>query len=175
MIFEFTLDNTTPEKKFRFKTIKVTPKQSLSKLKAKPDNTSFYAGTAENNRKTTIELYKTSELKTLITGVKLSNSNSADIKKAFKVVDNSYVNLNNGDWRDQIKKNQKTLKAGTIDIQCVNPSVLKAGKTYTLILETVTDGQFYKWDADKKIVKDAKGNPVNTTGSTVKIKVVVYN
>lgn len=169
LIFEFTVAG----KLFQTGKINVTPKQSLSKLKAKPNKTSFYAGTAPANRVTSVDIYKTSELKTFISDVKLSNSNSSEVKSAFKVI--RYTNMDVGDWRASIRKKQKSDWAGYVDIQCVNPSVLKAGKTYTLILETQTEGQFYKWDADKKIVKDAKGKNVVTTGSTVKINVVVYN
>ena len=167
------------------KSMKVKPVQKTSKIEYRIDwnnpkikKASFFSGVADNARVMDIDLIKTSELKTYITDIKIKDSNSADIKNAFRVEYHKRdVDLDTAinRYKTTFTKNTKQDPTGYITIKCINPELLKAGKTYNLVLETEYAGQFHKTDKYGNEVKDDKGNPIKINGSTFKIPVVVYD
>ncbi len=167
----------------------VRPKQMLPALKTDPIKFTIYQGVDNTDgklhRTKVFKLDKTSQLKTHISGVKIADSNPANIKQAFDI--EYYESALETAWYDAEYKDltATTLYAGDVTITCKYPELLVPGKTYEVALEAIFDGQFYKRDANGKVVAvekwvfDENRNPVKvknkvlTPGSIVKIKVEI--
>ena len=184
--------NNTASLDITSKPIRLVPVQKVPKIVTYIDKRAkraeFYSAVNTNNRIVSVDLVKTSQLKTHLfngqmigakyKGVKIKDTNSEVLKSAFTV--EYYEPSNEEDLTSAINKykdlpkNQKRLYAGRIVIKCVNPELLKAGKVYNLEFETEFDGQFYKTDKNGNWVSDSKGEKIKVNGSTFKVPVVVY-
>lgn len=160
------------------KKLTITPVQVVPLLGANKSEVAFSAGVADDVRTAEVQLSKKSELKTHITNVKLSDKNLASVKDAFRIV--GYIDEDDGDHiYENLPKDQKTLVAGTVVIQCIAPERVRTGKKYDLILEAEFDGQFCKRnkygelvDKDGNIIDDYE-DAVKIDGATITIPVVV--
>ncbi len=154
----------------------IRPNQKTPTLETSKGKLTFNQGAGEPYRSKTVTLTKTSQLKTHIIGLKLSDSNEAEIKQAFDVFyDDLEVASAPGvtGYHDYEGLTADRLDAGVITLKCKYPELLVKGKTYEVKIDTLYDGQFLKRDEWGTLVKDKDGNFIPTGGRVVTIKVVV--
>ncbi|MBQ7586705.1 MAG: leucine-rich repeat protein [Lachnospiraceae bacterium] len=136
---------------------KLRPVQTAPALTVTPSSAVFYNNAKPEDRVATVELTKTSVLNASVDktaknkGIKLSDRNSLELKNAFTV-----TYSDEGADVVPAPAGATTSKAGKVVIKCIAPELLTMGTTYDLILEPEWNGQF-----------------VNSTGSTVTVKVTV--
>lgn len=193
MVLRCEIQKNDPNKRVDSQLIKVKPIQKVPNLIMNRKRAVFYAGVKDGNRTFAIDLTKTGQLKTHITGVKIKDSNSEDLQNAFVIKQYTDGDIYYNGAADPISKcydwmtkRIKKVKAGQVIIECTAPELLVSGKTYSLVLETEFDGQFNLYDRngnqvyekyrDGRYKKDQHGERIKSkvTGSTITVPVVVY-
>ena len=186
LVLKYIISNTDDSLNKYTKKLTIKPVQKVPNISTNTKKAAFHAGVADGDRIKRVVITKTSEIKTHIIGVKVSDSNSELLKHAFVIENNGYQDDDIYYPYNNVPKNLKRIKAGTVTISCVAPELLVAGKVYNLELETTFANQFIKLDSNGNVVyekyangvqkKDAQGNPipVKIAGSKFKVPVVVY-
>lgn len=108
------------------KDLSIKPKQTLPKIKTDVTSTTLYAGVAANSpmRSQNIRITKTTEKAAVMANVVLADSNSANLKKAFKVTFDSDTQ--------------------TAKVTLVRPDLVVANTEYSLKLEAKYENQMNK-------------------------------
>lgn len=108
------------------KDLSIKPKQTLPKIKTDVTSTTLYAGVAANSpmRSQNIRITKTTEKAAVMTNVVLADSNSANLKKAFKVTFDSDTQ--------------------TAKVTLIRPDLVIANTEYSLKLEAKYENQMNK-------------------------------
>lgn len=166
--YEIQLKYTVNGVPVKTKTFSVKPVQTKPNIKLDPAKLQFVSGFGNRYpQRADVLITKSSVLNSHITDAIISDKNDSMIKDAFVVLYNDHDF--DGHIRNALRSSDKTCEAGHIMVWCIQPELLKKGKTYKIKVNLETDGQFC---AEVK-QKDGTTKWQKVSNKTIEIPVIV--